>query len=287
MLKAANQVAIVCDGNERIGFGHIRRSSALARRLQEQNISVSLYGVSMESQRFLPQSVGSFYDADVVVFDAPGIEEQLIEAMRHGCRTVGLDYIGQSIPDINVAIYPREKPRALRKSYSGFEYVIIRDEILQGARLARRGDRVVVCLGGADVLSQGPEAAERLRGAGFKVTLIRGPLTKDIPSREVDYEVVSNPDNFAELLASALAIVSNGGGCLFEALYLRKEVFVLPQSPAEERIATYLRQERAVSGVGFDELKAEKFAIEPSSERPLIVDGRGLERLSVIIQELL
>mgnify|MGYP000873502048 CR=1 FL=1 len=49
-------IQIFCDGNTEIGFGHVRRSSALAAYLCDRNIPAVLTGLSKDSKDLLPNS---------------------------------------------------------------------------------------------------------------------------------------------------------------------------------------------------------------------------------------
>lgn len=282
---------IFCDGNDKVGWGHIRRSSALAARLEKDGIGVRLSGLSESARRMLPTPKHPGVPARVVVFDShSGIDDQVRSAHERGQTTVALDWFGATVPNVNIAVYPHQEVRATRDSYIGFKYILVREEIavLHRTQSTGRAKRVLVVIGGGDLLGQGPEAARRLSDEGLDVTLVQGPLAKGLDA-DVGYRVLVNPPELPQLLASCDWAVTNGGGCLFEALCVGKAPFVLPQTNEELTIARFAEEHGAVLGIGLECLRSfQPGEIRAISDRGLdLVDGRGVERVSSIIRGLL
>ena len=285
-------IDIYCDANRKIGFGHVRRSSALAAALQKENIVTRLIGISAEARSFLPMETGLDNKAAIVIFDVPeGIEELIRDTKKKKQVTVTLDWFGDEVPDINIVVYPHSEVKALKATYIGFEYIILRDEILRCKTHKERknADNVLVCLGGADLLGQGYEAAVLLNAKGFNVTLVQGPLVTGY-SPVSGITVILNPSDFPERLAGCGWAVTNGGGCLFEANYFERPAYVLPQTEWEIRIAHKINENEGVIGIGLEGLK--QITHKPLSlqlTRPIknSVDGKGSERIVKIIKNLL
>lgn len=284
-------IQIFCDGNKDIGFGHIRRSSALTTYLCNQNIPTVLIGLSEDSEVFLPKRNFSDAMVKVAVFDSmSGIDDLIFSFQKKGIKTVTLDWFGNIISDINIVVFPHQEVKALSNSYVGFNNIIIRDEILSLTRMPFRGSsqKVVISLGGGDLLGQSFSAAESLIAQGFDVTLIKGPLAKfDVD--KCNFPILVNPSNFPEILNSCDWAVTNGGGCFFEALYLGKPAFVLPQTEMELKIALYATQFEAILGMGIENLNnINKTKFETVSQNGMnLIDGNGLSRIASIIKELL
>jgi spore coat polysaccharide biosynthesis predicted glycosyltransferase SpsG len=284
-------IQIFCDGNKEIGFGHIRRSSALASYLCNQNIPAVLTGISRDSEVFLPKRKFSDTMLKVAVFDSmSGIDDLVFSFQKKGIKTVTLDWFGNIVPDINIVVFPHQEVKALLNSYVGFENIIIRDEIISLPRmpLSGRSQKVIISLGGSDLLGQSFEAAETLFAQGFDVTLIKGPLAK-IDEDKCNFPVLVNPLNYPEILNSCDWAVTNGGGCFFEALYLGKPAFVLPQTDMELKIVLYSSQFDAILGMGMDALvNINQMKFETVSHNGMnLIDGKGLSRIASIIKELL
>jgi spore coat polysaccharide biosynthesis predicted glycosyltransferase SpsG len=284
-------IQIFCDGNKEIGFGHIRRSSALAVYLCNQNIPAVLIGLSEDSEALLPKRNFSDAMVKVAVFDSmSGIDDLILSFQKKGIKTVTLDWFGNIVSDINIVVFPHQEVKALSKSYVGFDNIIIRDQILSLPIMPLTGSsqKVVISLGGGDLLGQSFNAAESLIAQGFDVTLIKGPLAK-IDVNKCSFPVLVNPSNFPEILNSCDWAVTNGGGCFFEALYLGKPAFVLPQTDMELKIALYATQFEAILGMGMEELNnINQTKFETVSQNGMnLIDGNGLSRIASIIKELL
>lgn len=284
-------IQIFCDGNTEIGFGHVRRSSALAAYLCDRNIPAVLTGLSKDSKDLLPNSNFSDEMVKVAVFDSmSGIEDLILSFQKKGIKTLTLDWFGDIISDINIVVFPHQEAKALSKSYVGFENIIIRDEILALTKMhfSGRSEKVVISLGGGDLLGQSLKAAEILVSQGFNVTLIKGPLAK-IDKGKCNFPVLINPSNFPEILNSCDWAVTNGGGCFFEALYLGKPAFVLPQTDMELKIANYVNQYNAILGIGIENMvNINKTIFETVSQNGMkLIDGNGLSRIASIIKGLL
>ena len=290
-MKEKTVVEIFCDGNPIIGFGHIRRSIALANFLNKQNISVKLSGLSEDATKYLPQSDYINGKTQICVFDSMiGIDSRIAEAKKKGKITVTLDWFGDTVPDINIVVFPHQEVKALKMSYVGFENIIIRDEILslKPKKQNTGWQNVIVSLGGADLLKQSYQVAELLCKLDYKVTVVQGPLTNPSLTTK-SFHVLHNPRNFPEILNSCDWAVTNGAGCLFETLFLGKPTFVLPQTPFEWRITNFVGGKKAILGAGIEnvmDFSNEEFEAVSKNGMNLI-DGQGLRRIYNIIKELL
>lgn len=283
-------VEIFCEANEQVGYGHIRRSSTLAAALERGGTDVRLSGLSENARRLLPPPQHAGRCAQVAVFDClEGIDSQIDAARAQGQIVVTLDWFGATVPDVNIAVYAHGEVRARRTAHTGFEYILVRDEIatLPKPQCSGHAGKVLVMLGGGDALGQGHEVAARLCNGGYDVTLVQGPLARSITAG-AGYRVYVNPPELPQLLAVCDWAVTNGGGCLFEALCLGKAAYVVPQSEAEMKIAHYAMERSAVLGVGLDGLRGfDADELAPVAQRGArLVDGRGGQRIAAIVRGL-
>lgn len=283
---------IYCDGGGVYGFGHIRRSLTLAHRFEKDGFVVSVIGLSQEAKKFLPAVASQSQTPQVAIFDCPpGVGIDALKGINpmHS-MTVALDWFNsEALPFINISIFPHHPVLSLRKSFVGLEYVLIRPEI-QNAKIKKNfhdGEYVFVSIGGSDLLNQGGAISNQLAVLGYSVLLVRGPMhhscTSDVLATEVRVE--DNPSDFSELMARSKFVVSNGGGCLFEALYLGKAVLAMPQTPFEQRIIEFLQVDGGILGCGVKDLKrfseSEIASIGAKGEK--LIDGYGAERISSIV----
>ena len=284
---------IYCDGGRAQGYGHIRRSLTLSHRLKQDGFVVSVIGLSAEAKKMLPDAVYQNETPQVVVLDCPpgqGIDV-MKRANQESSLTVGLDWFGrEALPMINISIFPHYPVLSLKKTYIGFKYILIRPEIRKAKHryLTSDGEYVFVSLGGGDLLNQGGSVANTLASLGYSVLLINGPLHDD-SEEETDnlkVRIVKNPLNFSELMAQSKFVVANGGGCLFEALYLGKPVFALPQTPFERKVIEYILSLGGVLSGGIEDLRnfSDYEMVNVCAVGEKIIDGNGDRRISTIIQ---
>ncbi|GAA0815548.1 hypothetical protein GCM10009111_14020 [Colwellia asteriadis] len=231
---------------------------------------------------------------DVVVFDVPyPLKEKVLDEKNKGRKVVCLDCIADTAPDTSLFIFKHPEQVIIGPHFIGYEHIIIRDEFFKENSTQQYVNntraRVLVVLGGADVKGQSFDTAKKLAFIGYSVTLILGPLAT-IPTVEEqqDIQILTCPENVAELMASADFCVVNGGGCLFEALFLKKPCVVLPQTQAELNIAQDLMQKQQLLGVGEEFIRLfSKQELLKKHNQINQVDGLGLPRISTIITKLL
>ncbi len=287
-------VHIYCDGGGPHGYGHIRRSLTLSYRLKKDGFDVSVIGLSVEAKKLLPATNYQNDAPQVVVLDCPqdsgiGVMQR---ANKKSLLTVGLDWFdNKALPLVNISIFPHYPVQSLHKSFVGFEYILIRPEIQHAKNknlTNKEGQYVFISIGGGDLLNQGGAIANKLTSFGYSVLLVEGPLHDH--SQEETYNsnvvIMKDPVNFSELMAKSKFVVANGGGCLFEALYLGKAVFAVPQTIFEKRIIEYIRGLGGVLGCDKNDLRfyteLEINNVGVAGER--IIDGNGDRRISSIIQ---
>jgi len=290
-MKEYSLAEIFCEGNDRVGYGHIRRSLALAKQLEKDGVDVRITGLSEEARRLLPKHIISKRKAQVRIFDTPSdVDDMISKSRASGHITVALDCFGEIAPDVNIAVYPHFEVRGTRASYVGFEYILIREEIslLHRSPISEEAKQVLVFLGGGDLLNQGHETASILSQQGLEVTLVQGPLAMN-KNAGAGYRVLVNPTELPQLLASSDWAVTNGGGSLFEAMCVGKATVVLPQTDAEEKIACYAEARGAILGIGLNCLRKynqDELGIV-AKEAVNLVDGCGAKRISAIVRGLL
>ena len=290
-MNGSPRVDILCDGNDKVGFGHIRRSLTLAAQLEREGAAVRVLGLSEQSRAMLPAMTPDDSEPALTIFDSPlDVGEKIRRLTEQGRLSVALDHFGSVVPDVNIAVYAHQEVRAVRANYVGFEYILIRDEIrlLRGAPFSGRASLVIVMVGGGDILGHGHIAARTLAATGCDVTLVQGPFSvsrNPCPS----YAVCTNPPDLPELFAGCDWAVTSGGGSLFEGLCLGKAVHVLPQTDAETRIAQYVDSREGLLGIGLDSLRAYTAleVAEVAEKGGPLVDGLGARRVSEIVRSWL
>ncbi|EQC43397.1 glycosyltransferase [Bacteriovorax sp. Seq25_V] len=278
------RILILTCSNDKIGFGHYRRSLSLHNYLNK-NFHSEFIDLNHVNLNF-----GSI-QCDLVIFDNPyDMSEEVNILKARNIRTIGLDTNYNSSTDLTLSIYEHNQ-HSHNNRIQNFNFAIIRDEILQ---LPKEGknifeNQVLISLGGSDLKKDSLPIAKILLEKGFYVTLVYGPLAKLESFENSNLKIVQNPKNLPSLMHQCDIAITNGGGTLFELLYLHKPVVIIPQTEAEERISAHVRTNGSIIGVGYsylDNLNSFNPAEFKKNFKPL-VDGKGLENITKYIVEVL
>ncbi len=285
-------IQIFCDGNSSIGYGHVRRSISLAKFVQSKGYRVQLRGLSEAVNCFISDFQNDEGEAKIAVLDSPNdITSKIKMLMSQGIKTIGLDTRCEFPPHLTISVFEHQRPLPSGRRVSGLEYVIIRNDLLNGgvSKMSIEGKRVLIVLGGGDLKGNSLDLSKKLASWGYEVDVVLGPLVdiKDAHNQVENIKIHRSPDNFIELMKGCDWAVSNGGGCLFELLYLGKPVFIVPQTDAEERIGSLFRE--CVLGIGLDNLRrvTDDEIVSSAKNCTKLIDGRGSERILNHIEELL
>jgi spore coat polysaccharide biosynthesis predicted glycosyltransferase SpsG len=262
-------------------MGHIRRCCALARALRERGLGARVRALSDEAGRLLPEAPSAEGEIGLVVIDLPvGCTEQIGLARSRAIPCVALDYAGPGRADLTISLLERSTPPFDAPRLSGFPFAIIRSEVAS-LRPAAGGRGILVCLGGGDLRDEGARAAARAAALGEPVTLIEGPCRPRPYEAPPGVGVIGDPPDLPLRMASCRWAIANGGGTMLELMCLGKAVRVLPQTPAEEELASLFLKKGALLGMGLEGLEAPPAGLLESvgAAAARLIDGRGVERI--------
>ena len=284
-------IEISTGGSQEHGFGHIKRSSVLANYLSSAGHNVLLRDITDSISN--PDQVLDMPYVDCRIMDLPPkLETRLEERMGSQGILVSLDGIRVQ-SDVNFTIYQHSDSLSIQ-NYVGYEYVIISDEFLTYRNIpfvpTKDFKNVCVCLGGGDILGQGPIISEQLSSIGFNVSLICGPyISYNINSDNLSFKVIREPRNIGEIFQKSDWIISNAGGTLFEALCMGKPVISCPQTAEEEVIGQDLLDKGALMGLGIESAISPKFSLGNKAIESAMktIDGLGKSRIKFMIEEAL
>lgn len=278
-------IKILTDGNSKIGFGHVSRSKALYSFLKHKfPTSLEIISESSSKSSYILKS-------KITIVDLPlGYDREVLREKKISEILVCLDYFGDISIDYNIVVFPHTKPVANFSTFIGLEYIILREDILTIKNNQNpKENYFLVTIGGADINNHSISIAKRIYEQGFNVKVCLGPLYNFVLDDKYPFEVLNNPSNFHEVLNNASIVICNGGGTLFESLYLNKKCYVIPQSKEEENIAKYLLEKKLILGIGFNNFCAENISkiINVEINQKNIIDGKGVERVFEIIKNLI
>jgi spore coat polysaccharide biosynthesis predicted glycosyltransferase SpsG len=246
-----------------------------------------IIGITKEANGLIGDDAYENKDAQIIVLDSHrNLDKLIIRERKKNKIIITLDWFGYEKPDYNIVIYPHTKPRSTIKNFIGFKYIIIRDEIQLLKNTKKIKNKALICVGGGDLLNQSQLAAEYLNQKGFDVTLVVGPIYKKLLETK-NYKVLINPKNFAELLASSSLVVTNGGGCMFESIFLNIPTCVLPQTEFEKNVSDLALKSNAILGSGINFIKTLKIREINFNYQQDLIDGLGKYRIFKIIDNIL
>jgi len=283
------QIEIMTGGSPELGYGHLKRSDVLAKHLKDYGHTVFLRDVTATLSD--SEELSNSSRVNCRIFDLPPqLEKAFSESSFSQEFSVSLD--GKEMQsDLNFSIFKHGDSKSVR-SYSGYEFAIISDDFLNfnqdSLYLRTSYSNVCVCLGGGDILRQGPVIAERLCTLGFNVVLVCGPfITYRIDDINPGVNVIDRPSNIYELFQKADWVVANGGGTLFEALCMGKPVISCPQTVLEEVIAQDLLVKGALLGLGLGDALHPNFSkVNEATEVAMkTFDGKGKDRIRFMIEQ--
>ena len=282
-----SQIQIYCDGGSKTGFGHISRSKALSNYLSSKGLNSCIFGITEEANCLIGDDAYENKDAQIIIFDSHrNLDNHIIRERKKNKIIITLDWFGHEKSDYNIVVYSHTKPSSIVENFIGFKYIIIRDEILFLKNTIKIKNKALVCLGGGDLLNQGHSAAEHLHQKGLDVTLIIGPSAKKLQEPK-DYKVLINPKNFAYLLASSSFVVTNGGGCMFESIFLNIPTCVIPQTKFEKNVSELALNSNAILGIGISFVKSLKISEINFKYKQDLIDGLGKYRIFKILENLI
>lgn len=282
-----NKVIIVCDGSQIYGFGHIKRSKSLEVTLKKNGFITNLIILSeLKDENFI--NVFEDFLPSSIFFDVPyDIEELIYFSSKKKCLSIALDYFGNGIPDINIVIYPHKKVRAKLANYFGVKYIIIRPDILKYKLqpFTKVIKKILIIIGGSDINYDGYKAAKLLSDQNLEIQLVAGPFV-DYPIEKDIYELKNMPENLPALFYENDLIVTNGGGALFEAIYLGKLIIALPQTIFEKKIVKFFKSQNYLLGQGFTAIEnLSTLNLQSINREPKIIDGLGSDRIVQILKD--
>lgn len=278
-------VELLVDYSKGVGFGHYQRCLSLAKAFDANGGRVkisSLFKDDIPSNNYN----ADFHTADIVIFDTHKSVEEVSSLKRYqnACKVM-LDNFSGSSGDLNIYIYEHPGFPIAKRRLSGFHFVTIRNDILS-VRETVEEDYILVSIGGEDINDSGEKISKLLLESGENVILVNGVRAKKSCSlKHPCFKFFHTPENYVDLMAGAKGLVTNAGGTLFEGLYLKKKVFVVPQTQMETNIAAELLKNEMILGVFSEENNQLSFNQKNVNE--LLIDGRGDERIVALAKEML
>ena len=290
MSKNNNYAILFTSYDERIGYGHYTRSQSLYKLLKKKKLNIFIL-INIKLDIDLSIIFQKYINPKCVIIDTPIINNKVLIHYKKISKIIVFDWFKKFIPDYNIVIYEHSKIKYLKKKFIGFDYANIRKEIINlPVKNKKKDNRFLITIGGGDIKNQGLKIAKIMNKKGFDVSLMKGPLSKynGLFLKKNNIKYYESFTNFPKILNSYNNIITNGGTCLFESIYLNKNIYVLPQTNKEKKITQYFYNKKLILGYGYMNItnfNFNKFNILKKTNQ--LIDGKGLERVANIIHKIM
>lgn len=270
-----------------MGLGHFKRSIALGVFLRKIFLEVILLQVGVEVDCITPIEFRGTLIPDLVIIDIPTdhFQQFLPTYISPQTKLVALDYFGNEKPDLTIAAfdhYPELKYKGNRLVDKNF--FIIRNEIKTLKDEVSCDGPALILPGGGDARRLSETMIKYMSAIRMDFLFIQGPLQEMSPNIS-DEQILKNPPNLPSLMARAPFAITNGGGTMLEMVFLKKPIYVFPQSKMEENLAAYFLQQKQIVGIyRKNELSLKKLS-ESKNFQGDFIDGNGVENIASAILE--
>ena len=237
---------IITKYNQKYGYGHYNRSKRLYNYLKKK-IKI----------RFISKpNIDEYKNYDNLICDLPNYKNFLKGyKVKKDQKIIALDYNGKKKIDINFAILNNSKNASLN-------YVSLENTFIENLKFKKKNSLfVLISLGGYDRKKESLKIAKKIiKLFNTKVLIVYGPLNKKIKLKEEKkIKIIYNPKNFKKIQSECSFAVTNGGLTLKEMLSLKKSVFAIPQTPAEEKLCKKLKNHFEFNYGNLSNFKIVKF----------------------------
>lgn len=316
-------VIIRCDGNSKIGMGHIFRTLNLASVLIKNNYDILFLTVNtsvkslikkkgfecklfplktLDQKKFLTN-----INSNILILDKKSESTLIINQYKKISKVFfTIDYIGKNknlIPlGVNI-LYPKS---GSMKNFSGLEYAILNNNFKQSKKIKKSVNSIIILQGGADTDCFIPKIITALDESPhpFQITAIIGPSFRCYNELKIAEKnctrslvILKNISNmYFEMLKHDMAITA-GGMTLLELARCGIPCLVLGSEKQEEETAIFMQKYGFGLNLGFSKkfpkkqlLKQTNFLIENYNLRKSmnkigskLIDGKGSTRVANII----
>lgn len=314
------------EGNHQQGMGDFWGCIALADECVKENGTV-LFVLSGEEEAVavlrergyyaalvadckMEQSVLADFQPDVILVNRLNNPPEYIQSLQNFAGlVVTVDDAGEGArhADLRInALYP------IADSVGDPQYVALRSEFQEahkrGKTVRGKVQELLVTQGGSDTYGFTPRILRALEGMAVRphCTVVIGPafrheaeLKEAVSAATMDFSILRNARNMAELMRNADLAITAGGLTMFELACVGTPSLVVCAEPFEVETAARLEKAGAVLNLGFGgsldytrlpesvDALAEDAEMRSTMSRcgKQLVDGKGCERIVRLIRE--
>lgn len=275
------RIAIYADGGPQIGYGHLVRTSALAKEYHSRGDEVryvtatanAAKDIASEETRIVsikgPEDFVSYIDStdiDILVTDSYDIDHKIQRQLQSKVPRFGAIMDRNPHPIccdglINGNLYAPsleyEWTGTEPKWYLGTEYLILRKEIRKyigkEPPLREKPKRAIITMGGGDQENITPTAVEAIKGFNLAVDVIVGPGFSKSQEQEVrsasenataEIEVIRDPEDLPRRMFESDFAISTASTTTYELLALQTPIISVQVAENQELVIDALEERK-------------------------------------------
>lgn len=287
--KKNKKILILTHTNKKIGRGNYVRSKNLCLYLKMKKISFDLIVNKTENE-----IIKLIYkiNYNLIMIDTNQFKIPFLKLLISRFTVICFDNLQKIKPHYNILIHEHFKTYVQVEKFIGIKFINLRKQIIDNKpkmKVKNFKKEVLICLGSGDIKNQGIKIAKYMLKNGFFVTLIRGKYNDSLDLHQYkNLNIKINIKNIQSYFKKFNFVITNGGTTLFENLYYRNQVYVLPQTKHEFVIGNSFLKKKQILGMGF--INFYKFNIKKYPNfyvRKNKIDGKGSNRIINTIENIL
>jgi len=275
-----SKVFSITENSTKSGKGHYMRQSELKNYLLKKNIELEIitsnYDQVNKSKYQINQSL--------ILIDLPTENQTKINLDTLSfANKICFDWVALQPPETNIIVaHWADKTFGFTdKIYSGFDYIITSEEILNLTTAEKK--YCLVTIGGYTDDSIINQVLNLLKlNYSSDVLLVNSGNLINIESRKILRRNLPRKD-FLQLMADAELVVTNGATTLAESIILKKKLIVVPKNVYEYNFARYLARQYSFFDIWQFNNKYPQIEMLNSDWHWL--DGHGVMRVGEIIEQ--
>lgn len=287
--EVSSKVLFLIEGGGSIGFGHLSRTSRIAKYIVEHKNASVVFAIASDVLKTRLCSLGfRFHCVDInnknsikkifenekpntLVIDLRSNTktQHIIDVFRESSdkKIVLIDNVGEGFLSADVNVYPVAKilvPKtyvANSKIYCGLEYFPVGEELIKiKNKVSREPRSIVITMGGSDPNNLTPFIMKSLKSLNKKIKVIVGPGFTNIKeiralARSYDnvcnFEVYQTPSDYASVVASSSLAITALGISLYEFNFLEIPCIVVGNYKTDVDVGLKLEKAGYCSFAGY------------------------------------
>jgi len=234
---------------------------------------------------------------DLIVSDMRETGKREMRRLAYRAPVISIDDLSAGKDHSHVSIYSLPNEQGVSGNFNGPPFIVLNRIITKIPPIPYcRKEGVLVSFGGSDPYNLTGFISSLLNSVGIRPKIIRGLLFFHT-ARELDGEIIENPQNMYDLINHASILITSFGMTMYEAFFLRTPVILFNHSAYHYRLGNMV----PVINLGYRNglskghlrnrllniLEDEKGLERSAAKNASLIDGKGAGRVVSIINRIL